>query len=288
MFRRMYSTFFRFAQAAPRLSGSNNKKNGYFWLSGFLGAQLGAATMFGSTDEELARRPKWYIEAVHSLERAIHETSRHDYIEKKKILDDAKAILLKFKELNNPEIFWRLSRVYTEQAALLPSGQEKIDLLREAYNYATKAVLYEKKPIADLHKWYAITTLRIAEFDRKIRKNKAVVVEHLQKALEIDPNDPFSWQLLGIEKLGVKEYKEALRCFEKAEEISPNFSPANHYYLGRAYMLLKEKEKAINEFKTVFKLPMRTELDLRTRIEARKYLGRYGVPSEEYDPDFMY
>lgn len=92
---------------------------------------------------------------------------------------------------------------------------------------------------------------------------------HMEKAIELNPDDPTNWHLLGHFAFGMAEmswyqrkivsaifssppsgtFEEALENFLKAEEKKPNFYSQNLLLIGKCYYNLKDKEKA-KEFLT--------------------------------------
>ena len=47
-----------------------------------------------------------------------------------------------------------------------------------------------------------------------------------EKAIQIDPSFPDTYNNLGIILYSLKDYKKAIACYEKAIEIKPNFPDA--------------------------------------------------------------
>lgn len=90
------------------------------------------------------------------------------------------------------------------------------------------------------------------------------VKKHMEKAVELNPDDPTNWHLLGNFAYGLADmpwyqrkivsaifatpptgtYEEALENFLKAEEKKANFYSMNLLFIGRCYYNLKNKEKA--------------------------------------------
>lgn len=86
----------------------------------------------------------------------------------------------------------------------------------------------------------------------------------MQISIELNPNDPTNWHLLGNFAFGLADmpwyqrkvvsaifatpptgtYEEALENFLKAEETKPNFYSMNLLFIGKCYQRLKNKEKA--------------------------------------------
>lgn len=286
MFRRLYGSFFRFAQqTSAQFAKGSFSQSRRRWITGLVGVQVGAAAAVGISDAELLKKPEWYQEAVHDLELAVKRTNKQGYIETNSALDHDRAILQKFNDLNNPELLWRLARVLVEKSDLVVVDKEKELLLREAVEVAGKALSFEAKPCAGIHKWYAIALSKLLHYDKKLRKTSSHLVrQHLESSVDIDSKDPYTWVLLGLENFRSRDYKDAIRCYRKAEEISPDFSAANHFYMGETYMKLREKKTALEEYKKVFKVPIKYREDLKAKVDARKILNDLKVSRDEFDP----
>lgn len=90
------------------------------------------------------------------------------------------------------------------------------------------------------------------------------VKKHMERAIELNPEDPTSWHLLGALSFSLADmpwyqrkivstlfatppsgtYDEALENFLKAEEKKENFYSTNLLYIGKCYQRLKNDEKA--------------------------------------------
>jgi tetratricopeptide (TPR) repeat protein len=221
----------------------------------------------------------------------------------KYMIDNAYSVLRKYRTRDDPEILWRLARVICEQAKQCKNAEEKKRLFYESLEMAEKAL---KSAGAQgsfaAHKWYAIILDYVgAQEGTKSRIQKSYDVKsHLERALELNPRDATTWHILGIwhfsfadlptyQRLAAKaifgtppssNYEEALRHFERAEAISPNFYITNNYYLGLTYERLGQKEKAIEEYKKVFYAPLLTLDDGESHKKAIERLRKLGVNQE--------
>ena len=59
-------------------------------------------------------------------------------------------------------------------------------------------------------------------------------IEQIRKALELDPNFWWSYQVLGLAYERKKQYPEAIAALEKARQLD-DANPANLGYLGYVY-----------------------------------------------------
>nr|XP_033792720.1 regulator of microtubule dynamics protein 2 isoform X5 [Geotrypetes seraphini] len=146
-----------------------------------------------------------------------------------------------------------------QQADRLHDGSE----LRK--EIAEKAIHLDAKS-ADSHQWFAILCGYMSEVEsvqNKI-KNGYLFKEHLDKAIELRPQDPLLYYLLGrwcyaVSQLSWIERKiattlfgsppsatvqEALQNFLKAEEIHPGYSKYNYVYIAKCYKDLGQNIKA--------------------------------------------
>ncbi|KAI1730041.1 regulator of microtubule dynamics protein 1 [Ditylenchus destructor] len=192
------------------------------------------------------------------------------------LLDRLHDLLKQYRSTTNPELLWRLAR--------------------EALNVA-------------LHKWYAIILNYWSEFQgSKAQIESAQEVKtHFERALQLNSLDATTWHLLGIwhfhvadlsyvSRLAAKAfygtppsstYKEALRHFQKAEQIQPNFYSANQYYMGLCLERIKFNnidKQALECYKRAFLAPVLSKDDIDTQKKAsdRLMLG-YGFTQDMLD-----
>ena len=171
------------------------------------------------------------------IKRADQFYEEHSY---KKLRD----LLLKYKNVDNAEILWRLARAEYEMAKLASSYIEQKHLNLEAYSYVERALALDGNNFA-VHKWMFILLDKKSSYEGiKERISQSFIVKrHIEKACELNPSDPTSFHLLGYYCFAVSQlpwyqrqiastlfatpptssYEEALTYFLKAEEIEPNF-----------------------------------------------------------------
>ncbi|NXM35680.1 RMD2 protein, partial [Oxyruncus cristatus] len=157
---------------------------------------------------------------------------------------------------NCVDFLWRLARAYGDLFEMTADAEEK-------RKYVIDGILAGK--------WYnlkfAIMCGYMSQFEsvqNKIR-NGYLFKEHLDKAIELKPEDPFLYYLNGrwcysVAQLSWIEKKvatalfgtpptstveEALQNFLKAEEMRPGYSKCNYVYLAKCYKDLGQKNNAL-------------------------------------------
>lgn len=145
------------------------------------------------------------------------------------------------------------------------SKDKKEKCIREGFTIIEKALELDDKNYA-CHKWMAVLLDASSELDGiKARVSQLErVKKHMLAAVELNPEDPTSWHVLGNFAFGLADmpwyqrkvvstifaapptgtYEEALEHFLKAEEKKPNFYSMNLLYIGKCYQALNNKEKA--------------------------------------------
>ncbi|KAF8382603.1 hypothetical protein PRIPAC_71745, partial [Pristionchus pacificus] len=264
MFRRAAATFGRVA-------------------TGVAGVQVAAAATVALTDKELSKKPEWYQIAVRSIEDALKRTSKYGYIESAASLEEAHEALVKVGDLHNTEIQWRIARILFEKAELSKNHDEVLHLLHEAKDHAKKALAVEPaKGSAGAHKWYALILTRLAKLEKK-PEYESEAVKHLEKAVTVDPKDPYALHLLGVTQYNNKDYSAAVATFQKAEAIKAGFSASNLYYLGAAQKDAGKKNDAIVTLKAAVQANPKNRFDGKARSQAKNALAGLGLKPEEYE-----
>nr|XP_033792715.1 regulator of microtubule dynamics protein 2 isoform X2 [Geotrypetes seraphini] len=166
---------------------------------------------------------------------------------------------------NRVAFLWRLARAYGDMFDITLDMEEKKNYAFNGKEIAEKAIHLDAKS-ADSHQWFAILCGYMSEVEsvqNKI-KNGYLFKEHLDKAIELRPQDPLLYYLLGrwcyaVSQLSWIERKiattlfgsppsatvqEALQNFLKAEEIHPGYSKYNYVYIAKCYKDLGQNIKA--------------------------------------------
>ncbi|NXL55737.1 RMD2 protein, partial [Chordeiles acutipennis] len=156
---------------------------------------------------------------------------------------------------NCVDFLWRLTRAYGDLFEMTTDAEEK-------RKYVT-----DGKQRKNVYVEFAIMCGYMSQFEsvqNKIR-NGYLFKEHLDKAIELKPQDPFLYYLNGrwcysVAQLSWIEKKvaaalfgtpptstveEALQNFLKAEEIRPGYSKCNYVYLAKCYKDLGQKNNAL-------------------------------------------
>lgn len=97
----------------------------------------------------------------------------------------------------------------------------------------------------------------------------------LEDVLSKKPNEPQITTLLGVTKLLTQNYEEALKLFDKANELYP-FSPTNHLMKARALFALHKKKEALAEIDEAIKLDPNWSLlkeNKKKFLSAKSYIA---------------
>ncbi|NWZ68089.1 RMD2 protein, partial [Acrocephalus arundinaceus] len=158
---------------------------------------------------------------------------------------------------NCVDFLWRLARAYGDLFEMTTDAEEKRKYFSNIRNLQS-------------NKWehlFAIMCGYMSQFEsvqNKIR-NGYLFKEHLDKAIELKPQDPFLYYLNGrwcysVAQLSWLEKKvaaalfgtpptstveEALQNFLKAEEMHPGYSKCNYVYLAKCYKDLGQRNNAL-------------------------------------------
>lgn len=177
------------------------------------------------------------------------------------------SILLERKEEFDQrcQYLWRLARAYADAHDFASDHLEKKSCAENGKKYGKEAISIN--PLcAEGHQWYAILCGMLSDYEsvqNKI-KNGYLFKDHLDKAIELKPEDPLSYYLLGRWCYAVSQctwierkiaatlfgeppsatVQDALQNFLKAEEISPKYSKFNYVFLAKCYKDLGQRSVA--------------------------------------------
>ncbi|NXO69338.1 RMD2 protein, partial [Phainopepla nitens] len=165
---------------------------------------------------------------------------------------------------NCVDFLWRLARAYGDLFEMTTDAEEKRKYFSNIRNLQSSK--WEHFYCND-NVLFAIMCGYMSQFEsvqNKIR-NGYLFKEHLDKAIELKPQDPFLYYLNGrwcysVAQLSWIEKKvaaalfgtpptstveEALQNFLKAEEMHPGYSKCNYVYLAKCYKDLGQKNNAL-------------------------------------------
>ncbi|XP_032359966.1 regulator of microtubule dynamics protein 1 isoform X2 [Etheostoma spectabile] len=234
---------------------------------------------------------------VHALEKE-EVLEQADYLYSCAETEKLYQLLLKYKDSDDAEFLWRLARASRDLSELpnMEDGRKK-QLIFEGFEFAKKALEKDEKCFA-AHKWYAVCLSDVGEYEGVKVKigNSYIIREHLEKAIELNPKDATSLHILGYWCFAFAElpwyqrkvaavifsspptstYEEALGFFLKAEEVDPDFYSKNLLMLGKTYMGMKDKQKALFYLTKAKEYPAHTLEDKAVHKEAVDLLKKLG------------
>uniref|UniRef100_UPI0035901748 regulator of microtubule dynamics protein 2-like isoform X2 n=1 Tax=Myxine glutinosa TaxID=7769 RepID=UPI0035901748 len=190
------------------------------------------------------------------------------------------------------EFCWRMARACGDMCDIAQGDGERI----KKYASLGKAILscwLDHDTDVKHHQWFAILCSLLAEYEPLPDKMKNVFhcKEHLDKACEMDGQDPLTHHLLGCwaysaskmmwieHEVGRDLFKDfpsasiqdALDSFLKTEQIQPEFSITNQVYLAKCCMELNRRMEALKWLESAVKLPVVT-----SKVEG--FIKVYAVP----------
>lgn len=203
-------------------------------------------------------------------------------------------VLNNFEDQSSAEIKWRQGRAMFKLSQV--ETKRKDELIRKGYALVGEALKLNDQDFA-IHKWFAILLDANSELDGvKARVSQLETVKkHMIKAVELNPEDPTSWHLLGNFAFGLADmpwyqrkivsaifatppsgtYEEALEHFLKAEEKKPNFYSMNLLLIAKCYQNLKNNEKAKEYFTLAANVVVANEDDKKCKEEATNLLKKF-------------
>lgn len=189
------------------------------------------------------------------------------------------------------EFMWRLTRSYGDMCEMSTNKEEKKHYANIGKTLGEKAI--SKAPRnGQCHLWYAILCGHVSEYEglqNKINYGH-LFKEHLDKAIELLPEEPLLYYLKGrycytvsqlswIErkmaatlfgKIPSSTTKEALENLLKAEDLSPGFSKSNYMYIAKCYFNLEQRDKTLKFCDLASLLPCVTKADMEAEKEVKR------------------
>lgn len=207
---------------------------------------------------------------------------------------EALDVLNKQPDQTLAELKWRQARAMFKLSRC--DGAAKDELIRGAYTLVAEAVVQDDGNFA-CHKWMAILLDAKSELDgiKERVKQLETVKRHMERAVELNADDPTGWHLLGNFAFGLADmawyqrkivsaifatpptgtYDEALEHFLTAEEKKANFYSMNLLLIGKCYAALKDTAKAKEYLTLAANVKVLNEDDKRCKEEATTLLKKY-------------
>ncbi|KFQ58978.1 Regulator of microtubule dynamics protein 3, partial [Pelecanus crispus] len=178
------------------------------------------------------------------------------------------------------DFLWRLARAHSDMCEITDDTDEKRSYASDGKE-ELEIALQKWDQSAECHQWYAILCGQLSEHEsiQKRIQTGYVFKEHIDKAIELKPEDPKSYYLLGrwcyqVSHLGWLEKKTAAALFEapptatvqdalqnflRVEELSPGFSKAGRVYIAKCYRDLGNNSAAVLWMNLASELPVHTK-----------------------------
>ncbi|XP_065695211.1 regulator of microtubule dynamics protein 3 [Patagioenas fasciata] len=189
------------------------------------------------------------------------------------------------------DFVWRLARAHSDMCEITGDADEKRSYAAEGKEELEMA-LQKWGDSAECHQWYAVLCGQLSEHEsiQKRIQTGYVFKEHIDKAMELKPEDPKSYYLLGrwcyqVSQLGWLEKKTAAALFEapptatvqdalqnflRVEELSPGFSKAGRVYIAKCYRELGNSSAAALWMDLAAELPVATKEDAESERELEE------------------
>lgn len=197
-----------------------------------------------------------FDEAIKNVDKYFDDQNFEESIKLLRTIDNQESFDVKFRLARGIFKFVTTTNVATKR---------KKELINEAYQVANEAYALNKQH-CEIHVWLAVIMDAKADMDGlKTRINELHNVRQLmEKAIEIDPENIAALHALGEFDFGVAElpwvakkllktlfpsvpkvsYEGALKCFERAESLRPNYYLMLTIRIGMCYSKLGNKEQA--------------------------------------------
>lgn len=208
---------------------------------------------------------------------------------------EAADLLRTLPDQSNPEVLWRLARALYELGDLDANSAKKPDLIKEAYKLISDALAKDDQS-CPIHAWYAILLDAKGQIEglKERATNLMTVKKHMERAVELNPNDFVSRYILGEFAYGIADmpwyqrkivsavfatpptgtYEEALEHYLKAETVETSFHVKNKLMIGKCFQQLKDNAKAKEYFLKAINAELKTEEDHKAKKEAEGLLKK--------------
>ncbi|XP_043831330.1 regulator of microtubule dynamics protein 1 [Dromiciops gliroides] len=292
------------ATARAEAAGCGRRGSPRFWLGGseilgnavvfHRGLIISALSYVGFETYQLISQSA----VVHAEVNVQEILEKADYLYGSGEIEKLYHLLAQYKQSEDAELLWRLARASRDISQLsTTSAEDKKRLVYEAFAYAKKALEKNESSFA-AHKWYAICISDVGDYEGiKVKIGNAFLIkEHFERAIELNPKDATSIHLIGVWCYSFAElpwyqrniakvlfatpptstYEEALKYFQMAEQVHPNFYSKNLLFLGKTYLKLKNKKLAAFWLLKAKDYPAHTEEDKQVQKEAAQLLKSVG------------
>jgi tetratricopeptide (TPR) repeat protein len=202
---------------------------------------------------------------------------------------------LKTLDQEDSEVLWRMGRAVFKASGTESDNSKKSEMIRDAYKMISDSLEKNEENFA-VHKWYAILLDAKSNLDgiKERVTQLEMVKKHMQRAIELNPEDPTSRYILGEFAYGLADlpwyqrkivstifatpptgsYDEALENFLKAESLEADFYSMNKLMIGKCYYQLKNNEKAKEFLTKAAAVPVQNEDDRKCKEEAEALLKK--------------
>ncbi|KAM9278472.1 regulator of microtubule dynamics protein 3 [Morus bassanus] len=189
------------------------------------------------------------------------------------------------------DFLWRLARAHSDMCEITEDTDEKRSYASDGKE-EIEIALQKWDQSAECHQWYAVLCGQLSEHEsiQKRIQTGYIFKEHIDKAIELKPEDPKSYYLLGrwcyqVSHLGWLEKKtasalfeapptatvqDALQNFLRVEELSPGFSKAGRVYIAKCYRDLGKSSAAVHWMNLASELPVNTKEDAESERELEE------------------
>ncbi|XP_054027569.1 regulator of microtubule dynamics protein 3 [Dryobates pubescens] len=189
------------------------------------------------------------------------------------------------------EFLWRLARAHSDMCEAAEDAEEKRSYASDGKE-ELEVALQKWDQSAECHQWYAVLCGQLSEHEsiQKRIQSGFVFKKHIDKAIELKPEDPKAYYLLGrwcyqVSHLGWLEKKtaaalfeapptatvqDALQSFLRVEELSPGFSKAGRVYIAKCYRDLGNRAAAVLWMNLAAELPASTKEDAESERELEE------------------
>lgn len=159
---------------------------------------------------------------------------------------------------------------YSQMAHFLHEASENAASQDDKKNLMEKAIEYAKNAVEKNPK--DADSLEILGLDALSKKNNQKALEYLTKAAQYDGKNYLYYYNLGRVQFLMGKFNEAKASFTKSTELNSTFAPAR-YNLGMTKNRLNDKKGALNDFRKAHDIDPRHE---KAYLEEARVLNRLG------------